>query len=155
MSMIDRIIHAGVTLDWVTPLFGIVSQLRGHMVGLSVYRDDYPQWEAILKVNGIAPHYIQMRGDDAIFYVDTKQAQLTKDLLGIQGGWTMSKAALFLVVVFIVAVVAPELRSVLFVSGFCTLGGFMVGSQRKAKHDAELHANRAERSVSMRTMDLA
>lgn len=67
----------------------------------------------------------------------------------------MSKAAVFLVVVFMVAVIAPELRSVLFISGFCALGGFMLGTQHRAKPDNELHANRTERSVSMRAMDLA
>lgn len=65
----------------------------------------------------------------------------------------MSKAVVFLVVVFIVAVVVPELRSVLFIRLFCALGGFMMGSQRKTRHDAELHTNRAERTL-MRTIEL-
>ena len=55
-------------------------------------------------------------------------------------------------VLFIVAMIAPELRTVMLVGSFCAVGGFMVGSQQTAKHDAELHANRAER-VSMQRVE--
>ncbi len=64
----------------------------------------------------------------------------------------MGKITLLFVVLFVVALVLPELRSTLFISGFCLVTGFMIGTQHRAKHDADLHARRAER-VSMRTIE--
>ena len=64
----------------------------------------------------------------------------------------MPKLLLIGVAWFVVAILAPELRPVLVVGAFCWFGGFVVGTQHRAKHDAQLHANRAER-VSMQTIE--
>jgi hypothetical protein len=70
----------------------------------------------------------------------------------IAGGVKVGKITLLFVVLFVVALVLPELRSVLFIGGFCLVTGYMVGSQQTARHTAELHANRAERA-SFRTVE--
>jgi hypothetical protein len=54
---------------------------------------------------------------------------------------------------FIMAMVLPELRAMMLVSGVGVMIGFMVGMQQKTRHDAELHAKRAERVSSMRTIE--
>ena len=41
-------------------------------------------------------------------------------------------------IIFTIAIVLPELRTLLFVGSFCYLSGFMVGSQRKTASDVEL-----------------
>ncbi len=64
----------------------------------------------------------------------------------------MGKITLLFVVLFLVALVLPELRSTLFIGGFCVVTGYMLGAQHKARHDAELSATRAEH-VSMRTIE--
>ena len=48
-------------------------------------------------------------------------------------------------IIFTIAIVLPELRTLLLVGCVCWLAGFMVGSQRKVQADAELYANRAAR----------
>lgn len=57
----------------------------------------------------------------------------------------MRKLIITLTLLFAVAIVLPELRPMLLVGCVCALGGFMVGSQRKAAVDAELHTNRVAR----------
>ena len=48
-------------------------------------------------------------------------------------------------IIFTIAIVLPELRTLLFVGSFCYLSGFMVGSQRKAAVDAKLTKARMAR----------
>ena len=64
----------------------------------------------------------------------------------------MGKIVALFVGLFVVALVLPEVRALLFVGGFCLVTGFMIGSQQTARHTAELHAHRAER-VSMQTVE--
>ena len=64
----------------------------------------------------------------------------------------MTKLLLIGVAWFVLAMVLPELRPLLLVGAFCWFGGFVVGTQHRAKHTAELHARRAERA-SMRQVE--
>ncbi len=64
----------------------------------------------------------------------------------------MSKITLLFVVLFVVAMVLPELRSVMVVGGVGVMIGFIVGTQHKATADIELRHARSER-VSMRTIE--
>jgi hypothetical protein len=59
----------------------------------------------------------------------------------------MVKITFLFVALFVVALVLPELRSVLFVGGFCVVTGYMLGAQHKARHDTELSYNRLLRGV--------
>jgi len=59
----------------------------------------------------------------------------------------MTKLLIVGVVLFIVALVLPELRTLMLVGGVGMMAGYMVGSQQTARHTAELHANRLERGV--------
>ncbi len=65
----------------------------------------------------------------------------------------MGKLLLLVVAAFVVAMMAPELRSLLFVGAVCLISGYVAGMQHKGAADAELHANRAERSVSNRMIE--
>ena len=57
----------------------------------------------------------------------------------------MRKLIIVSLIIFTVAIVMPELRPLLLVGSFCATGGFMVGSQRKAKVGAELTQARMAR----------
>lgn len=59
----------------------------------------------------------------------------------------MSKLLLVAVSLFVVAMVLPELRALLFVGGFGLIVGFMVGMQQKTRHDTEVSYNRLLRGV--------
>ncbi len=59
----------------------------------------------------------------------------------------MMRVAIVAAVVFIVAMMAPELRPLLLVSGVSLMLGMMIGSRHKAKHDTELSYNRLLRGV--------
>lgn len=59
----------------------------------------------------------------------------------------MSRLLMVAAVIFIMVMVLPELRTLMLVGAFCWFGGFVGGTQHRAKHDAELHANRLERGV--------
>ena len=63
----------------------------------------------------------------------------------------MSKVALVALVLFVIAMVLPELRGMMLVGGVGVMIGAMIGMQHAAKHTTELHADRAER-VAMRTV---
>ena len=52
-------------------------------------------------------------------------------------------------VLFIAAMVLPELRPLLLVGAFCWFGGFVVGTQHRAKSDQELTAARLVRGVQL------
>ena len=64
----------------------------------------------------------------------------------------MGKIVALFVGLFIVALVLPEVRALLFVSGFCLVTGYMMGMQHRANYTAELLSHRAER-VSMQTVE--
>lgn len=57
----------------------------------------------------------------------------------------MRKLIITTIIIAAIAIVAPELRALLFVGIVSALSGFMVGSQRKAVVDAELTQARAVR----------
>ena len=57
----------------------------------------------------------------------------------------MTKLIIVSLILFIVAIVLPELRTLLLVGAVCATGGFMLGSQRKAVSDSELMQTRAAR----------
>jgi hypothetical protein len=68
----------------------------------------------------------------------------------------MGKVALVALVLFVVAMVWPELRTLMLVSGVSVMLGMMIGSHHTSRHTAELHANRAERqaeNVALRTIE--
>ena len=50
----------------------------------------------------------------------------------------MGKIAVLFAAWFVMAMVAPELRPLLLVRVFCWFGGFVGGTQHRAKHDAVL-----------------
>jgi len=51
---------------------------------------------------------------------------------------------------FTVAIIRPELRPLLLVGSVCALGGFMLGSQRKAASDSELTEARTARLAEVK-----
>lgn len=57
----------------------------------------------------------------------------------------MTKLIIAILILFTVAIVLPELRTLLLVGAVCATGGFMVGSQRKAVSDSELNSERTAR----------
>ncbi len=59
----------------------------------------------------------------------------------------MGKVALIAAVVFIVAMLAPELRPLMLVGGVGVMLGMMIGLRHKARHDTELSYNRLLRGV--------
>ena len=59
----------------------------------------------------------------------------------------MRKLLMVGLVLFIAAMVLPELRPLLLVGAFCWFGGFVVGTQHTAKHTAALQANRLVRQL--------
>ncbi len=56
-------------------------------------------------------------------------------------------AVLFAAAWLVLAMVLPELRPLLLVGVFSWFGGFVGGTQHRAKHDAELSQARQARSV--------
>ena len=58
----------------------------------------------------------------------------------------MGKIAVLFVAWIVVAMVLPELRPLLVVGAFCWFGGFVGGTQHRAKHDAELKQARQTRN---------
>jgi hypothetical protein len=65
----------------------------------------------------------------------------------IRGGVKMRKLLMVAAVVFIVVMIAPELRAMMLVSGVSVMIGMMIGMQHKTKHDTELSYNRLLRNV--------
>jgi hypothetical protein len=59
----------------------------------------------------------------------------------------MSKVALVALVLFVIAMVLPDLRTVMLVGGVGVMIGYMVGSQQAARHTAALSYNRLLRNV--------
>ena len=57
----------------------------------------------------------------------------------------MTKLIIVSLILFTIAIVLPELRTLLLVGAFCATGGFMLGSQRKAVVDTELTQARTAR----------
>lgn len=57
----------------------------------------------------------------------------------------MTKLIIVSLILFTVAIVLPELRTLLLVGAVCATSGFMLGSQRKAVVDAELNSERTAR----------
>ena len=59
----------------------------------------------------------------------------------------MNKLLLIGVAWLVLAMVLPELRPLLLVGAFYWFGGFVGGTQHRAKHDAELSQARQARGV--------
>ena len=59
----------------------------------------------------------------------------------------MAKLWLIAAAWIVLALLAPELRPLLLVSSFCWFGGFVVGTQHRAKSDQELAAARLVRQL--------
>jgi hypothetical protein len=79
--MLDEILEAGSTFDWISPAGKLISGLRGKTVGIDVWLDTWGEVEQALRRAGIRLHYAHMVGDKVSFSVDRNKFDVARRII--------------------------------------------------------------------------